>query len=393
MSRDRFLLIPRCLHFENNANEDRHDRLWKVRKVFSDLRGKFRDYFVPGQNVVIDESLVLFKGRLAFKQYIPSKRHCFGLKFFVLCDCETDIVLDMILYSSTDVDIPVQDEHGFSGSVVKSLMEPWLNKRHILFTDNYYTSPLLTKYLLAHNTGVCGTVKLIRKEMPIFGIGIGVGECQLRKCDNMLSVQWKDRHEVNMLTTIHTGAMLDTGKDNFQTHNPMYKPDCVIDYNMNMRLVDKCDMMLGGVECVHRSVKWTKKFLFHLMDVAVLNCYNTYLVKSGRKPSIRTFSASVVSQLLVKYGKEGSVVPCGVQATMPHAAPDRLRGNENFGVQMLEYMPGTASREKGKRACIVCRNTTRRPQKRRCISTWCVECKVPLCPVGCFAAYHTFAEY
>ncbi|XP_069187370.1 piggyBac transposable element-derived protein 4-like [Procambarus clarkii] len=70
MSRDRFLLILRFLHFENNANEDKHDRLWKVRKVFSDLRGKFRDYFVSGQNVVIDESLVLFKGRLVFKLYI-----------------------------------------------------------------------------------------------------------------------------------------------------------------------------------------------------------------------------------------------------------------------------------------------------------------------------------
>ncbi|XP_045586945.1 piggyBac transposable element-derived protein 4-like [Procambarus clarkii] len=97
VSRDKFHLILRSLHFENNANEDRCDRLWKVRKVFSDLRGNFRDYFVPGQNVVIDELLVLFKGRLAFKQYIPSKRHRFGLKFFMLCDCETGIVLDMIL--------------------------------------------------------------------------------------------------------------------------------------------------------------------------------------------------------------------------------------------------------------------------------------------------------
>ncbi|XP_069181308.1 piggyBac transposable element-derived protein 4-like [Procambarus clarkii] len=141
ITRDRFHLLLRCLHFENNANEVRHDRLWKVRKVFSDLRGKFRDYFVPGQNVVIDESLVLFNGRLAFKHYIPSKRHRFGLKFFVLCDCETGIVLDMILYSGTDVDIPATDEHGFSGSVVKTLMEPLLNRGHILFTDNYYTAP------------------------------------------------------------------------------------------------------------------------------------------------------------------------------------------------------------------------------------------------------------
>ncbi|XP_069191501.1 piggyBac transposable element-derived protein 4-like [Procambarus clarkii] len=134
------------------------------------MRGKFCDYFVPGQNMVIDESLVLFKRRLAFKQYIPSKRHCFGLKFFVLYDCETGIVMDMILYFGTDVDIPAQDPHGFSGCVVKTLMEPLLNKGHILFTDNYYTSPLLTRYLLPHNTGVCVTVMAHRKEMPVFGI-------------------------------------------------------------------------------------------------------------------------------------------------------------------------------------------------------------------------------
>lgn len=49
----------------------------------------FKKCVYPFQKVVIDESLILFKGRLAFKQYIPSKHHCFGMKVFVLCDCET----------------------------------------------------------------------------------------------------------------------------------------------------------------------------------------------------------------------------------------------------------------------------------------------------------------
>ncbi|XP_069186352.1 piggyBac transposable element-derived protein 4-like [Procambarus clarkii] len=130
------------------------------------MKGKFCDNFVPGQNVMIDELLVLFKGRLAFKQYIPSKRHRFGLgQFFMLCDyCETGIVMDMILCSGTDVDIPGQDSHGFSGSAVKTLMETLLNKGHILYTDNYYTSLLLTRFLLNHNTSVYGTVKPHRRE-------------------------------------------------------------------------------------------------------------------------------------------------------------------------------------------------------------------------------------
>ncbi|XP_069181274.1 piggyBac transposable element-derived protein 4-like [Procambarus clarkii] len=198
-----------CLHFENNANEGRHDRLWKVQKVFSDMMGKFRNYFVTAQNVVIDESLVLFNGQLAFK------------------------------------------------------------------------------YLLAHNTGICGTVKAHRKEIPVFGISIAVGDCQLHKYDNMLSVRWRDRREVNMLTTIHTGGMLDSGKVYFQMHFPIYKPDCVIDYSMNMRLVDKCDMMLSAVECMRKSVKWMKKFFFHLIDVAVLNCFNIYLNRHRQKEKLQ----------------------------------------------------------------------------------------------------------
>jgi hypothetical protein len=35
--------------------------------------------------VVIDESMVPFRGRLLFKQYIPGKRHKYGVKLYKLC--------------------------------------------------------------------------------------------------------------------------------------------------------------------------------------------------------------------------------------------------------------------------------------------------------------------
>lgn len=42
----------------------------------------FTKYFTPFQKLVIDESLVLFRGRLLFRQYIKSKAHRFGIKLF-----------------------------------------------------------------------------------------------------------------------------------------------------------------------------------------------------------------------------------------------------------------------------------------------------------------------
>ncbi|XP_069168982.1 uncharacterized protein [Procambarus clarkii] len=79
--------------------------------------------------------------------------------------------------------------------------------------------------------------------MPVFDGGFVVGECQLRKCDQILSVRWKDKREVNLLTTIHEGTMVNSDKVHRVSKEPVYKPDCVLDYNINIRLIDKADMM------------------------------------------------------------------------------------------------------------------------------------------------------
>ena len=171
MSRDRFLLLTKFMHFADNNHPDKKDAIWKIRSFFKMILEPFSKFFYPFQKVVIDESLILFKGRLVFKQYIPSKRHRFGLKIFVLCDCETGIVLDMIMYTGTDVDIPNvgrTDPLGKSGAIVKKMMSPYLGKGHILYTDNWYTSPALLQFLHDNATGACGTAKLNRKFMPKF---------------------------------------------------------------------------------------------------------------------------------------------------------------------------------------------------------------------------------
>ena len=72
MTQNRFRQLLRYLHFADNNQPNVEDRL---RNVFSQ---KFSEFYNPKQKLVIDESLVLFKGRLSFKQYIPSKPHRFG---------------------------------------------------------------------------------------------------------------------------------------------------------------------------------------------------------------------------------------------------------------------------------------------------------------------------
>lgn len=69
MSRNRFTNL--YLHFANNCKANVNGKLYKIRLVL--------DHLYPFQSLVIDESIMLFKGRISFRQYIPSKRHRFGI--------------------------------------------------------------------------------------------------------------------------------------------------------------------------------------------------------------------------------------------------------------------------------------------------------------------------
>ena len=86
MRRDRFYLILKFLHFNDNEDptydkdDENRDRLHKLRPFVDKLRERFQKVYTPGPNLSVDESLVLFKGRLHFKQFIRTKRARFGIK-------------------------------------------------------------------------------------------------------------------------------------------------------------------------------------------------------------------------------------------------------------------------------------------------------------------------
>ena len=47
---------------------------------------KFQEAYTSSEFISIDEKLLLHKGKLNFKQYIPSKHARLGINFFRLCE-------------------------------------------------------------------------------------------------------------------------------------------------------------------------------------------------------------------------------------------------------------------------------------------------------------------
>ena len=101
--RARFQLIMHFLHFNNNNNEPNHndpdhDRMFKIRPLIDHFNDTFQAAIQPEQEIALDESLLLFKGKLHFKQYIPAKRSRFGIKIFQVCESKTGYSYKFLVY-------------------------------------------------------------------------------------------------------------------------------------------------------------------------------------------------------------------------------------------------------------------------------------------------------
>ncbi|XP_053638001.1 piggyBac transposable element-derived protein 4-like [Cherax quadricarinatus] len=351
---NRFVLMLRMLHFSDKPRPDRNDRLYKIRNVFVHLKEKFSTHFYPFRKLVIDESLILFKGRLSFKQYIPSKRKRFGIKLFVLCDCYSGLVLDIIVYTGSYTLQNTRKLLGISGDVVRTMIEPYLGKGHILYADNWYTSPSLIDFLRVNMTDVCGTVRANRKHMPRFDAGTHRGEVQAFAANDIMAFRWHDKRDVTLLSSVHPNEMADSGRQHRESNEPILKPAAVIDYTFNMRSVDKCDMQIGLADCVRKSYKWYIKLFFHLLDISMLNAYNMYKMRTRNKPQYGEFCLSVIRQRVFKY--QGTA-PAIDRPPNYQQLPACLKHGDHF----LVKVPATAFKKKAQKRCYVCSHTKKTP--------------------------------
>lgn len=62
-----------------------------------------------------------------------------------------------------------------------------------------------------------------------------------------------------------------------------------VDYNKHMNAVDKMDMILSAVECVHKSTKRYKPLFFHIVDMSILNHHKLYQSKYNEKCHLQSF--------------------------------------------------------------------------------------------------------
>ena len=159
MPRDRFELLLRYWHFCNNDLASDGGRLFKLKDICNALLDRFQALHSPARQVSIDESMVLWRGRLIFGQYIPGKRHKYGVKLCMLCEPSGYVWNVLIYYGKLDQ----ISGFGHAETNVLKLMEKLLDCGHVLYADNFCTSVPLAEELLKRKTLLCGTLRKKRK--------------------------------------------------------------------------------------------------------------------------------------------------------------------------------------------------------------------------------------
>ena len=139
---------------------------------------RFQEVYSTNRQLAIDETLIKFKGKLHFRQFIPIKLGRFVTKAFTLAQSKSGYVLSSKIYTSRENN-EVQRDLG--RKVVLSVFQPYLGKGFCAFMDNYYTSVALFQELEDRKTLACGTMWSNRLPKEI---------CELKeKCIK----SWKER--------------------------------------------------------------------------------------------------------------------------------------------------------------------------------------------------------
>ncbi|CAF1610812.1 unnamed protein product [Adineta ricciae] len=175
---------------------------------------------------------------------------------------------------------------GHAQTVVMHLLDDLEGCYRTVAADNFFTSILLAKRLLEHDTYLIGTLR-------IYG---------LQNKEGVKLIKWKDKKDVLMISTrpLHSATLVDTGNSNSKNERIM-KPQVVLDYNEGRIGTDLSDQLSSYYTCLRRSIKWYRKVAFELVfGTALVNSYLIYKENyAASKVTILQFRESLVRSLLL----------------------------------------------------------------------------------------------
>nr|XP_027198261.1 piggyBac transposable element-derived protein 4-like [Dermatophagoides pteronyssinus] len=385
-TRDRFMQIFWMLHAKIQPDTIRPE----VISGFLDyINGKFIDYFIPSEQICVDESIVKFKGRISFITYNPQKPTKWGIKVYTLADSNTGYICQILpYYGSLTTQTLIRPDLPVSTRIPLHLCTMLLKKipearGYHLFTDRYYTSLVLADELHKLNCHLTGTIMNNRKGLPPeikkpkFNKNVSIKSYRRK---NNLIITWKDKRIVTLFTNRYNPSMKNVKRIIRNGVSTMIKkPNAILNYSKYMGGVDKANQFASTYCFMRKSIKWWKKLFFWGMEISIINSFILYkeVKKKNNEESLShlQYIKTLVDEL------KGSFVRYDKNRYLSSHNDTRMNGKLHI------MLTGK------KKDCVVCSN--RVSGKRHETTYFCDSCPdKPRLHLGtCFRYYHTHDKY
>ena len=375
MGRQRFEKIHSYFHLNNNEfqmprGEDGFDPLFKFRSLVDNVRAVCAGVYKPEQKLSVDESMIGYTGRPAFKQYIQNKPTPWGIKLWCIAETDTGYVLNFKFYTGKEDISPA----GQGYDVVMQMVQPYLDKCHHVYYDNFFSSVKLVEDLLASDTYSCGTIRPNRKGWPL-------SKCKQRKglsCSAVLLWQSSGRTSDNM-TTVQRRAKGGVIDHNIPAH--------VLSYNNGMFGVDQ---YRSYYNVGRPGTKWWRYCVWYLVQVSIIQAFrlmrwsNPFVKRSHPAGNHLCFRSALVDQLLAaanRYSNSARI-----------RAPAAAANNRAMAGRAKPFSPNHQSSKMAGRhkRCYQCAMDGNKIPSGRTRETThdCHLCGVHLHPGQCYAKFH-----
>ena len=340
----------------------------KIRWFVDFLNKQFQSVYIPYGKYTVDESMIRFKGRLAFRQYLPAKPIKWGVKVWVLAESDTGYLSRFQVYTGRE---PGGQERGLTHRVVTDLVDHLYGQYTQVYFDNFYTSTDLLSYLKVRQMYACGTVRSNRKNLLTAllpkNVKLQKHEYKVAQKDELSYVVWQDTKPVCVLSNFHDPTAVGTVSRRVRAGGASQQvvvPAAVADYQKYMKGVDLMDQMIGYYIINHRSKKWWRRIFHYLM---MASAHNAYVVARDTNPDVvaaewpnfQDFVEGIILSLV------GDVRSRRDPASNPRPAPGAGRHDI---VKLYEK----------KRTCVECSMGAAAGERRGTTKHGCRQCEQPV---------------
>jgi len=141
MARDRFQLISKYLHFNDNSRlpENTDDKLYKIRPVMDTLISRWQALYDPGEHVSIEEGILKWRGRLNFRVSCKNKPAKHGVRSYILADSISKYCWNLDVHCRVSRSL----KETATGLLTSKCFGVW----HSLHMSSYCNSVALSEYL------------------------------------------------------------------------------------------------------------------------------------------------------------------------------------------------------------------------------------------------------